>query len=75
LKRIHKLKIGKSALNAQGSRLIIIVVHIRAVKIYVAVVEELRKDRMKLNLPPKLMAFSVSPPPPLNANVLFCTFF
>jgi hypothetical protein len=30
-------------LNAKGSRLIIIVVHIRAVKIYVAAVEELRK--------------------------------
>ncbi len=32
-----------SAFNAQGSRLIIIVLHIRPVKIYVAAVEELRK--------------------------------
>jgi len=43
-----------SAFNAQGSRVIIVVVQIGAVKIYVAAVEALRKkrkDRMKLSLP------------------------
>jgi hypothetical protein len=31
---------------------------------------------MKLNLPPKLMVFRVTRPPPnLNANLLFCRFF
>jgi hypothetical protein len=45
--------------NAQGSRLIIVVIELGAVKIYVAAVEALRKkkDRMKLSLPPKLMVF------------------
>jgi len=50
----------QSAFNAQGSRLIIIVVQLGAVKIYVAAAEALsgkRKDRMKLSLPPKLMVF------------------
>jgi hypothetical protein len=49
----------KSAFNAQGSRLIIVVVQVGAVKIYVAAVEAGRsgkiKDRMKLCLPPKLV--------------------
>jgi len=53
--------------NAQGSRLIIVAIQLGAVKIYVAAaaVEALRKkrkDRMKLNLLPKLMVFSVSSP-------------
>ncbi len=41
--------------NAQGSRVIIVVVLVGAMKIYVAVVEELRrkkKDRMKPSLSP-----------------------
>ncbi len=50
-----------SAFNAQCSRLIIVVVHVRVVKIYVAAVEALRKkerqDEMKVSLPPKLMLF------------------
>ncbi len=37
------MKCWNSAFDAQGSRIIIIVVHIRAVKIYVAAVEALRK--------------------------------
>jgi hypothetical protein len=38
-----KMKCWNSAFNAQGSRLIIVVVHVGAVKIYVAAVEALRK--------------------------------
>jgi hypothetical protein len=37
------MKCCNSAFNAQGSRLIIVVVHVKAVKIYVAAVEALRK--------------------------------
>jgi hypothetical protein len=44
------------AFNAQGSRVIIVVVCTRgAVKIYVAAVEALRKYRMKLSSPSKLV--------------------
>jgi hypothetical protein len=46
------------AFPAQGLRLITVVVPLRAMKIYVAAVEALRKkreDRMKLSLPPKSM--------------------
>jgi hypothetical protein len=37
------MKCGKSALNGQGSRVMVIIVHVGAVKIYVARVEALRK--------------------------------
>jgi predicted oxidoreductase (fatty acid repression mutant protein) len=37
------IKCSYSAFNAQGSRLIIVIVQLGAVKIYVAAVEELRK--------------------------------
>jgi predicted oxidoreductase (fatty acid repression mutant protein) len=37
------MKCGNSAFNAQGSRLIIVVVQLGAVKVYVAVVEALRR--------------------------------
>ncbi len=37
------MKCWNSAFNAQGSRVIVVVVHSRAVKIYVAAVEALRK--------------------------------
>jgi hypothetical protein len=37
------MKCGNSALNAQGLRVIIVVVHVRVVKIYVAAVQALRK--------------------------------
>jgi hypothetical protein len=49
------MKCWNSAFNAQGSRVIISVVQVGAVKIYV-VVEALKKmkDRMKLSLLPKL---------------------
>jgi hypothetical protein len=49
------MKCWKTAFSAQGSRLIIVVVQIRAVEIYVAVLEALRKTGMKLNLPPKTL--------------------
>jgi len=47
-----------SAFNAQGSRVIIVIVQVRAVKIYVTIVQALRKKEthmMKLSLPPKLV--------------------
>ncbi len=62
--------------NAEGSRVSIVAVHIRGVKIRVAAVEALRtKERggeagMKLNLPQTPIVYWVSPR--LNANVLFC---
>jgi len=43
------------------------------VKIYVVVMEVLKKDKMKLNLPSNLMVHQFHPL--LNANVLFCKFF
>jgi hypothetical protein len=48
------VKCWNSAFNAQGSRVIIVVVQGGAVKIYVAAVQALRKrmHRMKLSLPP-----------------------
>ncbi len=49
------MKCWNSAFNAQGSRVIILVVHVGVMKIYVAVVragaQEKRKHRMKLSLP------------------------
>ncbi len=60
-----KMKCWNSAFNAQGSRLIIVVVHVGAVKIYVAAVEVLRKkekNRMKLSLPSKLVEKLVEVP-------------
>jgi hypothetical protein len=74
-----------STFNALGARLTIVVVQVRAVKIYLAAscggALEKRKDGMKFSLPPKLMVFWVStsplspPPPTLNANVFFCRSF
>ncbi len=55
------MKCWNSAFNAQGSRVIIVVVQVGAVKIYVAAVEAQwrrsgkRKEGMKLSLPPKLV--------------------
>ncbi len=37
------MKCWNSAFNAQGTRVIIVVVHVEAMKIYVAAVEALRK--------------------------------
>jgi hypothetical protein len=57
---------SNSAFNAQGSRLIIVVAQVRAVKIYVAAVEALRKkrkDRMKLSFTTKIHVFSEFHPP------------
>jgi hypothetical protein len=62
--------------HCRGSILIAVVVHLGAVKIYVAAVkagaQEKRKDRMKLSLPPKLMVFLSEFHPLLKAN---CTFW
>jgi hypothetical protein len=46
-------------LNAQGSRLLIVIVQVRAVKIYVAAVEALRKKERQDETPftTKLMVF------------------
>jgi hypothetical protein len=62
--------------NAQGLRLIIVVIQVRAVKIYVAAVEALRKKEKQdeTQFTTKIDGF-LSFNPPLNANVLFCRFF
>jgi hypothetical protein len=51
------MKCSNPSVNAQGSRVIIVVVQVGAVKIYVAAVEASGKgkDGMKLSLPPKFM--------------------
>jgi hypothetical protein len=54
--------------NAQGSRVIIVVVQVAAVKIYVAAME--MQDTMKLSLPPKLMENLICTP-----IILFCKIF
>jgi len=54
--------------NAQGSRVIIVVVQVAAVKIYVAAME--MQDMMKLSLPPKLMEILICTP-----IILFCKIF
>jgi len=66
-----------------GWTVIIVVLQIGAVRIYVTVVEALRKtkNRMKLSLTQNLMVFEVShhpsprPPRPLNGSVLFAGVF
>jgi len=62
--------------NAQGSRLIIVIVHVRAVRI--SMQEQWRRSRKRkedeTQFPEKLMVFWVSTPN-LNANVLFASFF
>ncbi len=65
-----------SAFNAQGSRLITVVVQVRAVKIYVSAVEVLRKKegQDETQFTTKIDGF-LSITPPLNANVLFGRFF
>jgi hypothetical protein len=55
------MKCWNLAFNTQGSKIIIIVVLVGVVKIYVAAVEVLKKDKMKLNLSPNLMVSWVSP--------------
>jgi hypothetical protein len=58
-----------SAFNAQGSRLIIVVVQLGAVKIDAAAVEALRRKERQDET--QFSEFH----PPLNSNVLFCRFF
>jgi hypothetical protein len=66
-----------SALNAQGSRLIIIIVQLGAVKIYVAAVEALRKKERQdeTQFIAKIDGFLSFIPTPLNANALFLQVF
>jgi len=70
------MKCSYSAFNAQGSRLIIVVVQLGAVKIHVAAVEALRKKERQdeTQFTTKIDSFQ-SFIPLLNANVLFCRFF
>jgi hypothetical protein len=72
-------KCRNSTFNAQAPRGIIVPVHVGAVKIYVTVVEALRKkerqgETQKIILMNDFLSFT-TPPPALNANVLFCTIF
>jgi len=66
------MKCWNSALNEQGSRLLIVVVQVGAVKIYVAAVRlsGKGKDRMKLSLPSKLVGKLVWVP-----VISFCKIF
>ncbi len=70
------MKCWNSAFNAQGSKLIIVVVHLGAVKISVAAAKATwRKERHdETHFPTKIDGF-LSLTPLLNANVLFCRFF
>jgi len=70
-------KCWNSAFNAYGSRLIIVLVQERAVKMYVAAVEELgKKERQdETQFTTKIDGFLRFTPPSLNVNVLFCRFF
>jgi hypothetical protein len=70
------MKCWYSAFNAQGSRLIIVVVQLGAVTIYVAAVEALRKkERQDENSVCHQNWWFSEFHPPLNANVLFCRCF
>jgi hypothetical protein len=65
------MKCWNSAYNAEGSRVIIVVVQVGAVKIYVATVKALRKERMKVarvNQPP------MSPPVGRSVHRMGCVF-
>jgi len=62
--------------NAQGSRGIIVVLQVGAVKIYVAAVEALRKKERQGETQETIKIDSfLSFAPPKNANVLFCRLF
>ncbi len=69
------MKCSYSAFNARGSRLIIAVLQLGAVKIYVTAVEALRKKERQdeTQFTPKIDGFLSSTP--LNANVLFFRVF
>jgi hypothetical protein len=70
------MKCWYSAFNEQGSRVIIVVVQLGAGKIYVAAVEALKKKERQVETQSttKIDGF-LSFIPPLNAHVLFCSFF
>jgi hypothetical protein len=70
------MKWSYSAFNAQGSRLIIVVVQLAAMKLYVAAAVALRKKERKDNtqFTTKFDGF-LSFHPPSNAIVHFCTSF
>jgi len=69
------MKCWNSAFNAQGSRLIIVVVQLGAVKIYVAALEALRKKgKTGWNSVYDQNWWFSEFHRPLNANVLFCRF-
>jgi hypothetical protein len=58
------MKCWNLAFNSQGSKEIIVDLKVGALKIYVAVVEELKKkkDKVKFLKPSKLMVFLIPPP-------------
>jgi hypothetical protein len=72
-------KCSKSAFNAQGSRLIIVVVHVRAVKKYVTSsggAQEKGKTGWNSQFTTEVDGFlNFTKPAPPHANVLFCRFF
>jgi hypothetical protein len=62
------MKCRNSASNAQDSRLIIVALQIRAVNIYAATVEALKKTETQGETQ---FTTKTEVPPPLNANVPF----
>jgi hypothetical protein len=71
------MKCWYSAFNAQGSRLIIVVVQLGAVKIYVATVEALKKKERqdKIQFTTKIDGFLSFIPPWMLMCVCVCVFF
>jgi hypothetical protein len=72
---------GNFIKSAQGSRVVIVVVHVGTVKIYVAAMVALMgkekggQNRMKLSLSPKTMVFFWVPPAPFILMHFFVGFF
>jgi hypothetical protein len=65
-----------SAFNAEASQLIIIIVHVKAMRIYVMIVEVLtKKERHNKTQFTTKIDGRLSFTPPLNVNVCFCRFF
>jgi hypothetical protein len=63
------MKYWKSALNAQGSILIIVALQVAALKIYAATGETLNKKERQCETH---FTTKTEVPPPLNVNVFLC---
>ncbi len=74
------MRCWSSTFNAQGLRLIIVIVHVNAMKIYVATMEAFRNKEREdetqfTTTVDGFLSFTPLPPPLCgNANVFFCKF-